>query len=286
MSVTSYKFAGTAATIDRDGKTAWSNPNNAKTDNNTRADNLVAKSTYSDWLRLTNYGFTTTDLPTGCTVDGIEVIIDRYAVEILEGDYIVDNALYLRKTSGQVGDNKASASQWPTSEATATYGGSVDTWSASLTSADVRSSDFGIDLSTYANAPIATICQALVDYIKIRIYYTLAVTTSTSSSTSTSTSITTTSTSTSTTLGFDSGFRYYKGSQAYAIKGTSPIRSNNPFRSWDGSKIINLPLVEPDAGDATALRTFVGSDVKAFTLWATTSTSTSTTSSSTSTTTT
>jgi len=85
------------------------------------------------------------------------------------GNSITDSALYLRKTSGQIGDNKASGGYWPTSDAYATYGGAADTWNAGLVDTDIKSTDFGIDLSAYDGQETIT---AYVDHIQIRIYYT------------------------------------------------------------------------------------------------------------------
>lgn len=172
MSVTSYKFAGTVANVDRDGTSDWSSPDNAKADDNIRTSNAVIKAYYSDWLRLTNFGFTSSDIPTGSTIDGIQVVIDRYVTETSPGSgYMIDSALYLRKTSGQVGSNYASATYWPASETNATYGGAIDKWGTTWVIASITSNDFGIDLSAYYIGLI--LAYAYIDYIKIRVYYTL-----------------------------------------------------------------------------------------------------------------
>lgn len=167
MSVTAYKSPGTAASVDRDGNAAWSNPDNAKTDNAAYASSDIWQSSYSDWLRLTNYGFTSADIPVGATIDGIEVSVQRKGEA---ADKIKDSAFYLRKTSGQTGNNKASATYWATTEETAVYGGASDMWGTALTQADIVSSDFGIDLSA-ANSGLA-LREAYIDVIQIRIYYT------------------------------------------------------------------------------------------------------------------
>jgi hypothetical protein len=168
MAVTSYKNPGTAASVDRDGKTAWTNPTNALTDNASYA-TFTAKSTYSDWLRLTNYGFTNVDIPDGSTIDGIELSVQRYnggAATSCE-----DSAFYLRKTAGQVGSNYATATEWQrTTEQTVVYGGATDKWGTTWTQAEILSSDFGLDLSAYTTST----GWAYVDVIQIRVYYTEA----------------------------------------------------------------------------------------------------------------
>ena len=82
-----------------------------------------------------------------------------------------DSALYLRKTSGQVGANKASGTDWSTTDATRTYGGAADTWSAGLVQSDIVSTDFGMDLSANGTGIPTT---ASVDNVRIRINYTLS----------------------------------------------------------------------------------------------------------------
>ncbi len=169
MSVTSYKFPGTAENADRNGKAAWIIPDNAKTDNNVGAQLATSKNQYSDWLRLTNFGFTSADIPSGATITGIEVAIKRYASS---ANQIGDSALYLRnETAQQEGNNKASAAKYPIAWETVYYGADGDMWGTGLTQPDILDSDFGIDLSCVQGSPGA---NALVDYIKIRVYYTEA----------------------------------------------------------------------------------------------------------------
>lgn len=166
MAVTDYKFAGTAANVDR-GSTDWANPSNAKADDTSYSGNTVGKNTYTDWLLLTNFGFSSSDIPSGATINGIEFIICRYSAKENE---LIDNALYLYD-DGQVGDNLASATYWPINDPTeATYGGSSSMCGTSLTQADIVASTFGVQLSV--GCVIEDICNAYVDYIKIRVYYT------------------------------------------------------------------------------------------------------------------
>lgn len=169
MSVTAYKTPGTCATVDRSGGASWLYPEDAQSSDNFYADSYVNKDTYCDWLRATNFDFAS-GIPAGAIIDGIEVKIERHSGE---SDLMCDSAIYLRKTSGQIGDNKASASYWPTSDAEVTYGGATDKWNAGLIDTEVRNADFGVDLSVYA---VAVDIHAYIDCISIRVYYTEAVT--------------------------------------------------------------------------------------------------------------
>jgi hypothetical protein len=194
MATTDYKFAGTAATVDRDSKVAWGTPDSAKADDTSYATCAVAKNTYGDWLRLTNFGFTSGDIPVGAAINGIEMQTVHKASAT---GNIADSAIYLRNGAGaQVGNNKASATEWNNADETWNYGASNDMWGTSLTQADIVDTDFGIDISC-RNDNTSSARTASIDFIKIRITYTPATTTTTTSSTTTSSSSTSTSTSTS-----------------------------------------------------------------------------------------
>ena len=167
MAVTAYKYAGTAANVDRDSKVAWTNPDYAKADDTSYATNQTGKDTYGDWLLLTNFGFTSSDLPSGCTINGIQIIVCRHASA---SDFVSDNALYLYD-DGAVGNNLASATKWPqTTPTEATYGGATDMCGTSLTQADIVASTFGVRLSIRAVTSNEVVGS--VNYIKIRVDYT------------------------------------------------------------------------------------------------------------------
>ncbi|MBM3473269.1 MAG: hypothetical protein FJX75_08390 [Armatimonadetes bacterium] len=177
MAVTAYKTPGALASVSRGvaNETPWSDPSNAAASDNAYATASTSdKDLYTHWLRCTSFGFTASDIPSGSTIDGIEVVIERKASHTTP-KFARDDALYLRKTSGQVGDNKASVSSWPTSDAEATYGGASDTWSAGLGQTDIVSADFGVDLSAYLDWDMSTpdTLTASVDCVKVRVYYTV-----------------------------------------------------------------------------------------------------------------
>ena len=146
---------------------AWVNPTNVFSDNATEAQITAASfdsPDISQQLVTSGYGFT---IPTGATIDGITVEIDRRSIIASSG---VDNRVQLRDDSGTlVGTNKATATVWPTSSTVATYGGAADTWTASPTVTMVNDADFGVVLSAKANIANADIG---VDFIRVTIDYT------------------------------------------------------------------------------------------------------------------
>lgn len=169
MSVTAYKFAGTAANVDRDSKVAWANPDNAKDDDADYTECILAKNgAYGDWLRLSNFGFTTADIPAGSTINGIELIVGKYLWAERIG---YDNAIYMRKTAGRVGSNYASATAWNVNTASdVTYGGATNLWGTTWSEGDVKSTDFGVDISPGQGDNNTLPFRIL--YAKIRVYYT------------------------------------------------------------------------------------------------------------------
>jgi hypothetical protein len=166
MAVTDYKFAGTAANVDYNDGDAWRNPDYAKADDTNLTDTTNATKATTDLLRLTNFGFTSSDVPSGATIDGIEVVISRKA-DVSDGRS--DSELYLMLSGSRQGSNYASATTWPTTEATATYGGATDKWGFTPTQANIVDATFGIELCVAYKSQNS---KPFVNYIKIRVYYT------------------------------------------------------------------------------------------------------------------
>jgi hypothetical protein len=170
---TAWKSAGTGANDAGVGDAAWSNPGNITASNDTRATSAtMGAGQTTQILRATNFGFSTSDVPTGATVVGIEVGIERQR-NSTGGNQVVDNVVRLRTSSGQVGNNKAdTGTNWPNNDAEVVYGGAADTWAASLTDSAVRGSDFGVDIRAARSG--GTVASAGVDHVQIRITYTVA----------------------------------------------------------------------------------------------------------------
>lgn len=151
-----------------ENKDAWVNPTNVGSDNATEA-TIVAASydspDISQILVASNFGFSVSG-----TIDGITVEIDRRSIVANSGkDFRVQLATGTA-FANLVGTNKAvPATIWPTTSTVATYGGSADTWSASLTPTQVNSSGFAVFLSAQANVANADIG---VDFIRVTVTYT------------------------------------------------------------------------------------------------------------------
>lgn len=170
MAVTGWKTPDSCVTVDRDGKDLWVNPFFAGSSNDVYALCDIPKLDYNDWLRATEFGFGLGDIPLGATIDGIEAKVEGHG-EV--AGKIGASAVYLRKTAGQVGDNKAGLDFWGINDSDFEYGGAADDWNAGLVDTDIRSVNFGLDFSA-ANIDNANAVFAYVDCISIRVYYTVA----------------------------------------------------------------------------------------------------------------
>ena len=166
---TEATLPGTGTTEDRDGKASWSNPTNIQAEANTASCGVTA-STYSDWLRASNFGF---QIPIGSTINGI-IVQDYHSASALS--CIKDSALYLVDSSGvNTGDNKAdTGTYWLTIDTPGTYGSSSDLWGATWEYYQINDPDFGIRLSV-SNTDV-TIRTASVHWVTITVYYTPQVT--------------------------------------------------------------------------------------------------------------
>lgn len=171
MSSSGPNSPGTASSPTRAGSNSlpWSSLGNVFASDNTRAQLTSSgfAASYTDWLKVTNFGFA---IPGGSTIDGVVVEIERAVSSADTGPK--DSSVQLVKGGTISSTDKASASTWPTSDTYASYGGATDLWGLSLTDTDVNASDFGVALSVYTNTPGKLSCAYFVDHIRITVYYT------------------------------------------------------------------------------------------------------------------
>ena len=174
MAVTSYKFAGTivSETISGGNSTDWTNPSNAGADDTSYAvwDVSTASNDQGPYLKCTNFGFTSSDIPSGATIDGIEVEYGRF-----EGggtDNIVTSHCRAVKggTIHTANVSTMNTAEWgTTSPEVITEGGASNLWGLTWLDTDITSSGFGIAIAP--NGP-GTTPAAKIDYVKVRVYYT------------------------------------------------------------------------------------------------------------------
>lgn len=123
----------------------------------------------TDILQTQGYGFS---IPSSAVITGIEVKIEKRGQCIDAGNTIRDNSLQLIKSSGSAGVVKSNSSEWPTSDATVTYGGPADLWGTTWEPSEINSPDFGCGFSARISAKIEGIYgEAELDQIQVIVYY-------------------------------------------------------------------------------------------------------------------
>ncbi len=163
------RYPGTVATeIGPSGDDDWVSPTNVSADDGTQAQITAASFDATDQsyrLKATNFGFDAV-VPAGATINGITVEIDRRCFAGAAQDQEV--RLY-DSSATLVGDDKQTATAWPATLETVSYGGASDTWNASLDADDIRSSSFGVALIVLADGANTDIG---VDFIRVTVDYT------------------------------------------------------------------------------------------------------------------
>ena len=145
---------------------AWINPTRVVADDNSYTTNSIAGvfgTNVSEPLNATNFGFT---IPLTASILGIQVSVGRYA----SGSSLKDNSLRLIKGT-PVGANRASGTNYTTSEVTANYGNATDLWGTTWTAAELNQSDFGVSL-IIENGNFSS-RTANVDYISVTVTYSI-----------------------------------------------------------------------------------------------------------------
>jgi len=121
---------------------------------------------YSNYLKSQGHGFS---IPTGATIDGIEVRIDRQA----GGTRHTDRLVQVTNGDGSGGysaTNLANATDW-SNTGVYTYGGPTELWGETWTPAKINSFLFGVAVAVDVTSFfVATTADC--DYIDVKVYYT------------------------------------------------------------------------------------------------------------------
>lgn len=159
-------MSNTGATLARDlVVTGWTNPGQVlQGPDDSYAYEQLNYSGISTEMRVFDFGFA---IPAGATIDGIYVTI-RHASDIPNVVHDYSLKLYY---GGVQGNDRAKGDLW-SGVSEATYGSSSDLWGyTGITASIVNNSGFG--LSFYAkNDGLAVKPFAMLDYIKMTVYYT------------------------------------------------------------------------------------------------------------------
>lgn len=141
--------------------TAWTNPNNVTSSDDTYANLFLGFFTVSDALVASNFGFS---IPLSYQIDGISVTIERKGTVFA----VWDNAIQLTKDGTNPIGNNYAGGVWPAIDGVANYGGTTDLWGQTWTPAEINSSTFGVYIvaqGLFGNAD--------VDHVTVRIDYSI-----------------------------------------------------------------------------------------------------------------
>lgn len=170
MAQTAAKYAGTVAEDASAGTTAWTNPTNAQGSNDSTV--AVAASAAGGVntrrLKATNFGFTTSDIPTGSTINGF---IIRTRVRGGTNNRAYMNELFVVKggttQTGATNLGEGSGTTWSNSLTNRSYGGASQKFGLSWSDSDVRASNFGLSLQAGRGNTTTVECawfEVIVDY--------------------------------------------------------------------------------------------------------------------------
>jgi Tfp pilus assembly protein PilX len=138
-------------------------PGNIVSSNNQRASASIAGNAQSGNIDATSFGFS---IPADAAVVGVQASVERMASS---SSSIDDEDILLLVGGSATGSDKASGTDWGTSDSTATYGNSSDLWGTALTPAQVNASNFG--LRVRADNDSGSTRTASIDHIQLTVYY-------------------------------------------------------------------------------------------------------------------
>lgn len=151
---------------------AWSNPSYASSSDNSRATASSIATILSgktEYLKVTGWGFGFSQYTSIC---GIEVQIEKSSANTGFTTSIQDYEIKLMKSGSIVGSNKATSTDWTTSDATYTYGSNSDLWGSTWSYSDINDANFGIVISAQVNGIFGLYPSARIDQVTLKVYYT------------------------------------------------------------------------------------------------------------------
>lgn len=164
--LTQTRSPGACATSGGAG-TAWTNPGNALTSNNSDATVSVDGST-SEALECTTYGFS---VPAGAIIAGIEVNVERASSSTANGGSRDSSLLLLGGTV--TGSDLATTTTYTTGDVVEAHGGAAVTWGNTWTATQINAVAFGAALGVTKPSATGGAHTVSVDHVQITVTYTL-----------------------------------------------------------------------------------------------------------------
>ena len=149
------------------GTISWTSPGNAFSDNATNA-TVALDGTTSEYLKCTNFGFTSGMIPSGATINGIVVTIER---SVNSSANLRDAAVRIVKGGAIGSTDKSTATAYTTSMVAEDHGGASDLWGETWSPSDITASNFGVAYSALNSSSAGGAETVSVDYISITVHY-------------------------------------------------------------------------------------------------------------------
>lgn len=153
------------------GNVAWNNESNAASSNDSHATtNAMALNNISYYLKCTNPS--SLSIPTGATITGIRISIERKALIGGSPVSLRDYSIRLVKGGTIQGDNKAdTVTDWPSADASVNRGGDGELWGLTWLYTDFGSG-FGVAISCKNHTSASTF--GYIDYVSVTVYFELS----------------------------------------------------------------------------------------------------------------
>lgn len=172
---TAWKFGASGKSVPS-GKfsaAAWSNPGNAVSDNGSGSNNVTGFSAPegTDYLLVYNFGLTSSDIPSGATITGVEVQVELQRANAnirLDGAIISKDANAGSPTIHEATtlvNTTVSSTSMILIPATAN---AIEMFGQTLTPSDLTAATFGVGIWCTS---LANLGQPQVDYIQVRVNY-------------------------------------------------------------------------------------------------------------------
>ena len=173
MADTGVKYPATVSTIQETGDdNDWTTPANVGADDGAYGQITAASFDANDLsylLRATNPSM---GVPSGATIDGILVEIERHYAA---GTVADEDVCLTKDGSTRVGADKSTGAAFPATDAITSFGGATDLWGTTWTVAEINATTFGVLYKMKATGANA---DGFVDFIRITVYYTAGAQTS------------------------------------------------------------------------------------------------------------
>jgi hypothetical protein len=145
------------------GTKAWTNPENAKSSNNTYATSELGAGIVSKWLQATEHEFSISEK---ATIVGVVCEIEKATSSGPDADFL-DASVKLVKSGVIEGTDHASSAAWTTADGIVMYGAANDLWGLTLTPANCNAKNFGW---AFAAKNASGTNTAKIDNMKMRVY--------------------------------------------------------------------------------------------------------------------